>query len=322
MPLPSFSRLLSVSRLKARWLTFMFMAAVIVGLPVGCAALQHEERKLLFQIEPGTASWYHGLPDEVQEFELKAPAFGDSQNIHAWWWPAAQAGAPAVLYLHGTRWNLTGQFFRIEQLHAMGFSVLAVDYRGFGQSKGSLPSETTVYEDARIAWERLKLLQPDARKRLIYGHSLGGAVAVDLAAELGRDAQSDGGKQQARGLIIESTFTTLADVATAVANTSLPVRWLLSQKFDSIDKIADIHMPLLIVHGTSDPYVPPRFSEELYQAALEPKRLLLVPGGTHNNSMSLGRQAYSQAIRGLLESGSTAAHADATRPKISEPAAG
>jgi fermentation-respiration switch protein FrsA (DUF1100 family) len=309
-----------LSRLKARRLIWLLMALLIVGLPVSCALLKHEERKLLFQIEPGTASWYHGLPAEVQELELKTPAFGTSQNIHAWWWPAAQADAPSILYLHGTRWNLTGQLFRIEQLHAMGFSILAIDYRGFGQSQGALPSESTVYEDARIAWARLKILQPDANKRLIYGHSLGGAVAIDLAAELGHDMKSDGSGKQARGLIIESTFTSLADVATAVAKTSLPVRWLLSQKFDSIDKIADIHMPVLIVHGTADPFVPSRFSEELYQAAQEPKNLLLVPGGTHNNSMSLGRDAYSQAIKALLKSDNTAVHAVIPAARPAQPA--
>lgn len=308
------------SRLKARRLIWFIMALVIIGLPASCALLKHEERKLLFQIEPGTASWYHGLPADVQELELKTPAFGTSQNIHAWWWPAAKADAPSILYFHGTRWNLTGQLFRIEQLHAMGYSILAIDYRGFGQSQGALPSESTVYEDARIAWARFKILQPDFNKRLIYGHSLGGAVAIDLAAELGREVKTDGSNKQARGLIIESTFTTLADVATAVAKTSLPVRWLLSQKFDSIDKIADIHMPVLIVHGTADPFVPSHFSEELYQAALEPKNLLLVPGGTHNNSMSLGRDAYAQAIKMLLKSETAAVHAAIPTAKPAEPA--
>ncbi|HEX8596164.1 MAG TPA: alpha/beta hydrolase [Pseudomonas sp.] len=299
----------SLARFKARWFAWSCMAVLIVGLPVGCAVLQHTERELVFRIEPGNASWYSGLPADVQELELKAPDFGMAQNIHAWWWPANRKDAPAVLYLHGSRWNLTGQLFRIEQLRALGFSVLAIDYRGFGQSQGRLPSEATVYEDARVAWERLKVLQPNPNLRLIYGHSLGGAVAVDLAAELGRDTQDGKKAAQARGLIIESTFTTLADVATAVANTSLPVRWLLSQKFDSIDKIADIHMPLLIVHGTDDRYVPSRFSEELYAAALEPKKLLLVPGATHNNSMSLGRQAYGQAIQALFRSGPAPTHA-------------
>lgn len=289
-----------LSRLSLRWFPLLCMALLIVGLPVGCAVLQHKERELVFRIEPGTASWYSGLPKDVQEFELKPASFKSGQNIHGWWWPAGNKDAPAILYLHGVRWNLTGQLFRIEQLHALGFSVLAVDYRGFGQSHGDLPSETSVYEDARIAWERFQVLQPDPGKRLIYGHSLGGAVAIDLAAELGQQAADKHQAPPVRGLVIESTFTSLADVATAVANTSLPVRWLLSQKFDSIDKIAEIHMPLLVVHGLDDRYVPPRFSQQLFEAAQEPKRLLLVPGASHNNSMSLAGSSYRQALENLM----------------------
>ena len=159
-------------RLRRRWFSLLCMAALVVGLPVSCAVLEHKERQLVFRIEPGTAVWYRGLPSTVQEFELKPKSFKAGQNIHAWWWPAQRADAPAILYLHGVRWNLTGQLFRIEQLHALGYSVLAIDYRGFGQSHGDLPSESSVYEDARIAWERLKVLQPDASKRLIYGLSL------------------------------------------------------------------------------------------------------------------------------------------------------
>ncbi|WP_404937112.1 alpha/beta hydrolase [Pseudomonas sp. JDS08PS003] len=287
-------------RLRRRWFPLLCMAALLVGLPVSCAVLEHKERQLVFRIEPGTAGWYRGLPSTVQELELKPKNFKPGQNIHAWWWPAQRADAPAILYLHGVRWNLTGQLFRIEQLHALGYSVLAIDYRGFGQSHGDLPSETSVYEDARVAWERLKALQPDASKRLIYGHSLGGAVAIDLAAELGRNATADKSPIAARGLIVESTFTTLADAAAAATKTSLPVRWLMSQKFDSIDKIREIGMPLLVVHGLKDDYVPPRLSQQLFKAALEPKKLLLVPGGTHNNSMSLAGKDYGQAINALL----------------------
>jgi alpha-beta hydrolase superfamily lysophospholipase len=291
-----------MTRLRRRRLAFACMVALIIGVPTSCAVLEHTERKLLFRIEPGTAGWYHGLPGSVQELDLQPKSFKAGQNIHAWWWPAERPNAPAILYLHGVRWNLTGQLFRIEQLRAAGYSVLAIDYRGFGQSKGDLPSESSVYQDARVAWERFKLLQPDPSKRLIYGHSLGGAVAIDLAAELGQDAARDHTPLPVKGLVIESTFTSLADVAAAVANTSLPVRWLLSQKFDSIDKIAEIHMPLLVVHGMADPFVPPRFSEQLFNAAQQPKRLLLVPGATHNNSMALGGQNYRKAIDALMQS--------------------
>ncbi|MDF0732861.1 alpha/beta hydrolase [Pseudomonas entomophila] len=285
---------------KRRWLTWLAMAMLVVGLPAGCAVLQHKERELVFRIEPGQASWFQGLPAGVQELDLRPRSFTNGQTLHAWWWPARRADAPAILYLHGVRWNLTGQLFRIEQLHAMGYSVLAVDYRGFGQSRGELPSEATVYEDARIAWERLTQLQPSAGKRLIFGHSLGGAVAVELASELARQAQQAGEAVPARGLILESTFTSLGDVAAVVADTSLPVRWLLSQKFDSLEKIKDVGMPLLLVHGLDDRYVPPRFSQQLFEAAQEPKALLLVPGATHNNSMRLAGQRYRQAIDALL----------------------
>ncbi len=185
---------------------------------------------------------------------------------------------PTLFLTHLRRRWLTW-LFRIEQLHAMGYSVLAVDYRGFGQSRGDLPSEATVYEDARIAWERFAQLQPDAGKRLIFGHSLGGAVAVELAAELAAQAQKKGGVALARGLILKSTFTSLRDAAAAVANTSLPVRWLMSQKFDSLGKIKNVGLPVLLVHGLDERFVPSRFSQELFDAGRQPKKLLLVPGG-------------------------------------------
>ena len=295
-----------MSRLGRRWLPLLCMAVLIVGLPVSCGVLKYAERELLFRIEPGNAGWYRGLPQDVQEFDIKPASFKAGQSLHAWWWPAARRDAPSILYLHGVRWNLTGQAFRIEQLRAMGYSVLAIDYRGFGQSKGDLPSEASVYEDARAAWERFTQMQPDANKRLIYGHSLGGAVAIDLAADLTAQAKKEHGVVPVRGLVIESTFTSLGDAVAQVADSNLPVkwlpvRWLLSQKFDSIDKIADVHMPLLVVHGLADQYVPPRFSQQLFEAAQEPKRLLLVPGATHNNSMSLAGRSYGQALEKLLQ---------------------
>lgn len=295
-----------LTRLRLRWLPLLCMAALVVGVPVGCGALQYKERELLFRIEPGTAGWYRGLPRDVQEFDIKPADFKAGQNLHAWWWPAASRDAPSILYLHGVRWNLTGQAFRIEQLRAMGYSVLAIDYRGFGQSKGDLPSEASVYEDARAAWERFTVMQPDASKRLIYGHSLGGAVAIDLAADLAARAKKTKHPVPVRGLVIESSFTSLGDAVAQVADNNLPVnwlpvRWLLSQKFDSIDKIVAIDMPLLVVHGLADQFMPSRFSQQLFNAASEPKRLLLVPGGTHNNSMSRGGSQYRQALQGLMQ---------------------
>jgi uncharacterized protein len=288
----------SAQRGYTRWIAAAVTVAALIG--AGCAQLAEKERELTFRVVPGTASWFDGLPAGVQESDLTVDADGKAQHIHAWWWPAANPHAPAVLYLHGSRWNLTGQTGRIEQLHAFGFSVLAIDYRGFGKSDGTLPSEQTVYEDARVAWSRLAELQPDPAKRFIYGHSLGGAVAIDLAAWLSETSARNGLAVPARGLIVESSFTTLADIAQAVTSPWLPVKLLLTQKFDSLSKIRELRMPVLIVHGAGDIYVPSRFSEELFEAAPGPKKLLMVDGATHNNCLRVGSAEYRAAIRELF----------------------
>lgn len=284
-----------IALLRRRRLSLATLLCLLVVLPLGCAKLEETERKLVFRIEPGTARWFSGLPSGIEDVQLQSSELGRGESLHAWWWPAAQAQAPALLYLHGSRWNLTGQLFRIEQLRAMGFSVLAVDYRGFGQSRGALPSESSVYQDARIAWQHLARLQPDPARRFIYGHSLGGAIAINLARELA------GGSEQtkAAGLIVESSFTNLAEVATVVTRTSLPVHWLLSQEFDSLSKIGQVGLPVLIAHGRDDHYIPARFSEALYAAANEPKQLLLIDGANHNNGLRMAGNRYCQALQSL-----------------------
>lgn len=280
------------SLIRRRWRSLSLLVLVLLALPYGCSRLALKERELLYSIEPGTASWFSGVPAGVQQMNIP---LDHAQHLHAWWWPAPGRNAPTVLYLHGTRWNLTAQVRRITELRNLGFSVLAIDYRGFGDSPGGLPSEASVYEDAQVAWQRMSQLQPNADKRFIYGHSLGGAIAIDLAQRLTRQPEP-----QAAGLIIESTFTDLGDAAAAVIHTSLPVRWIMSEKYDSIDKIGTIGLPVLIVHGTDDRYVPPRFSQALYDAAHGPKQLLLVPGATHLNSMTLGSADYARALHQLF----------------------
>lgn len=285
--------------LHTRALGLSLLAALAGALPVaGMSFLSYKEGELIFRIEPGVARWYSGLPAGVQEIELSVPGAKGSETLHAWWWPAATRNAPAVLYLHGSRWNLTGQLYRIEQLHELGFSVLAIDYRGFGQSRGGPPSEASVYEDARIAWAHLAAVQPDAAKRYIYGHSLGGAVAIELARAL---SEAPAGEAKASaGLIVESSFTSLAEVAAAIVSVPFPLQWLITQKFESIDKIGKVSMPVLLVHGTADRYIPARFSEALYAAAPQPKRLLLVEGGGHNNAMRMGYEEYGAALSELF----------------------
>jgi fermentation-respiration switch protein FrsA (DUF1100 family) len=279
---------------RRRLLRLTATLVALIALAAGCVQLEYKERELLFRPTRDAASWFGGTPSGLQDIYLPVSDAADAPRIHAWWWPQRDAKAPAVFYLHGARWNLTGQLRRIEQLRRFGFSVFAIDYRGFGKSDGDMPSEQTVYEDARAGWSWLAAHQPDASRRLIYGHSLGGAVAIDLAANLGEKDPAAG------GLIVESSFTTLADIATALSYEWVPTRMLLSQKFDSIDKIRRVRVPVLIAHGVGDRYVPSRFSQALYDAAPQPKKLLLIENGSHNNSIWMGDREYRQALDELF----------------------
>jgi len=281
-------------RPRGRIARLLVAGMALVALAAGCAHLEYNERQLTFLPSKDDARSFAGVPAGAQDVFVPVGDPAKTERMHAWWWPGRDAAAPAILYLHGAHWNLTGQTRRIEQLHRFGFAVLAIDYRGFGKSDGELPSEASVYEDAQAAWQWLGLRQPDPALRFIYGHSLGGAVAIDLAARLSDHGEPVG------GLVAESTFTNLADIAAALTAEWLPTRLMLTQKFDSVDKIARVKMPVFIAHGTSDRMVPSRFSESLFRAAPAPKKLLLVDGAGHNNAMIVGEREYRDALAQLF----------------------
>jgi pimeloyl-ACP methyl ester carboxylesterase len=193
-----------------------------------------------------------------------------------------------MLYLHGNGWNIGDSAYDTARLRRMGFSVLAIDYRGYGKSDGGLPSEARVYADAQAGWEQLKALQPDARRRFVYGHSLGGAVAIELATR----------NPDIAGLVVEGSFTSMADMAQQVHGLGwLPLDALLTQRFDSLSKIASIRMPVLFIHGEIDDVVPPAMSRRLHAAAPEPRSLLLVPGAGHSSIAVVALERYRAALR-------------------------
>jgi alpha-beta hydrolase superfamily lysophospholipase len=258
----------------------------------GCAYLDVKQREWIFRPQRDV----HATPADVglryDELWLSVPgATPEGERVHGWWIPAADAGAPTLLYLHGARWSLSNNLHRIARLHRMGFAVLAIDYRGFGRSDGDLPSEAQAYADAQAAWERVRRLEPDPARRFLYGHSLGGAVAIELAAR----------NHDVAGLIVESTFTSIRDMVEALGYTNFSVDGILTQRFDSLAKVPAISAPTLFVHGTADRFVPSTMSEKLYAAAQAPKRLLLIENGNHRNSTDVGYDRYLSAVRELLD---------------------
>ena len=214
---------------------------------------------------------------------------GEEQRLHAWWLQGDTPHAPAILYLHGARWNLTGSVSRIERWRQFGFSVLAVDYRGFGESSDVAPTEALAYEDAEAAWEKLAHLAP-GRPRYIVGHSLGGAIATELARR----------HPDASGLVLEATFTSVQDMVDQSAWGFLPVGLILTQHFDTLAKIADVKVPILITHGTRDTIVPFQMGERLYEAATAPKRFIRVEGGGHHNLSGAAFDQYRAALTELF----------------------
>ena len=242
---------------------------LLAYLMVLVAAMFFEESLIYFPVAYPEGDWNPaGLEFEDAWFQA-----ADGTRLHGWYVPKAGARA-AVLFCHGNGGNITHRIDSIEMLHRQsGVSVLIFDYRGYGRSEGK-PSEAGVLADARAArdWLAAREKIPAARV-VLMGESLGGAVAVDLAARDG-----------ARALVLESTFSSLPDVA-AYHYPLLPVRWLMRTRFDSVGKIGDYHGPLLMAHGDADTIVPLRFGRRLFEAANQPKRLIVLPGHDHNDLM-------------------------------------
>lgn len=261
----------------------LFGALILVGLS-GCAYIESKQGEWIFR--PTEATWWGARELPSNFVEKFIPVGSAGEQVHAWWAPAARADAPVLLYLHGARWNLTGSVTRIPRWNQMGFSVLAIDYRGFGKSSPRSPTEQSANEDADAAWQYLKRLAPQSRK-FIFGHSLGGAMATQLALN----------HPDADGLILEGTFTSVPDMLKASRFGFLPVSALITQRFDNLQRIDDVKIPVLIAHGTNDSIVPYEMSERLYAAARAPKRLFRAEGGSHHNLTSRFFAEYVAAIR-------------------------
>ena len=273
----------------------LFVLIAAVGLLAGCATLDEKQRQWIFQ--PSDRSWSRGaeaaagMSDVWIEFASRES--GQPVKLHGLWAPHADfersADAPILLYLHGARWNVTGSAFRMQRMQELGFSVLGIDYRGFGKSTADLPSEAMAYEDARAAWDWLGKTYP-GRPRYIFGHSLGGAIAIDLAAQVGDEA----------GTLVEGTFTSIPDVVSSFKWGWLPVSPLITQRFEAVQRVPAIGSPLLVVHGSNDRLIPPALGQRLFDAATGKKTFVLVEGGSHHNTNSVGQAQYRVAIAELF----------------------
>jgi pimeloyl-ACP methyl ester carboxylesterase len=230
-----------------------------------------------------------GLPYEEVWFET-----ADGVKLSGWFVPhhqtqdgASDSSRKVILFFHGNAGNISHRLWSLELFHRLGLSTLIIDYRGYGQSQGS-PGEQGTYLDAEAAWRYLvadRQIPPD--RIIVFGESLGGAVAAYLAQT-----------HSPQALILFSTFTSVPDMG-AQAYPFLPVRLLARVKYDTLARLPEIHCPVLLVHSPGDEVVPYSHGQRLFAAANAPKEFLEIRG-RHNEGVLVSAMGYEAGLASFV----------------------
>lgn len=222
-----------------------------------------------------------GLPYQEVGFTTS-----DGKHLHGWYLPHDR-GRQTLLFLHGNAGNISHRGDSLRIFHRLGFNVLIFDYRGYGHSEGE-PSEEGLYRDARAAWRYLVSVRGvRADEVAVFGRSLGGVVAANLAAEV-----------QPAALIVESSFSSARELSRhlfPVLSRLAPLRY----EFDAAEALRQVKCPVMVAHSTDDEIIPYEMGERLYQAAKEPKYFLKLQGD-HNAGFLQSQPYYEQSLQQFL----------------------
>jgi hypothetical protein len=212
----------------------------------------------------------------------------DNCRLHGWWMPIPDARG-TVIMLHGNAGNIGDRIWSAADLQRLGLNVFLFDYRGYGKSRG-IPTEKGLYRDARAAYEVVRARYDDAEQPpvILYGRSLGGAVAIQLAVD-----------KPVKGIIVESAFTSVVDMGRELYPL-LPVSLLCFDRYDSLGKIGDIEVPVLIAHSKQDDLIPFSMGEKLHNAVHGEKVLVPLTGG-HNDSGWTTSRDYWTALERFVQ---------------------
>ena len=291
-----------MNRLITRFIFWTVGIAFAIYIAIIAYLLSSQNSMLFFPDYEGRELVYSpadvGLAYSDVEFSTE-----DGTRIHAWFVPHDNSRA-TLIYCHGNAGNIGRRLGALQRWHDLGVSVLIFDYPGFGQSEGS-PTEQGTYASARAAWEYLtEDKQIPAHNIVLYGRSLGGGVVAQLASEV-----------DAKGLIIESSFTSVPDMADDIY-WWIPLQKLMTVRYETKNKIDSVDYPILIVHSPDDEVVPLSHGQELFEIANEPKQFLHTKGG-HNGGPTLSEPEYSLGLDRFLtaldsgpRSGASESHAD------------
>lgn len=208
-------------------------------------------------------------------------------KINAWFVSAPDSTQKTILFCSGNAGNISHRIYTAQFLTGLGVNVMLVDYRGYGRSQGS-PSEKNAYADVRAAYDWLvNKKEIPAADIYLFGRSLGGAIAIDLA-----------GKVPVAGLVVESSFTSAAEVGRKMFP-FMPVQTLARYRFDSASKISQLTCPILVTHSPDDDLIPYEMGRKLYELAPEPKEFIELVGG-HNERLYYESEVYVNGLRRLF----------------------
>lgn len=241
------------------------IAAVFGGYLVVLGAVFVLQRSLIYPA--GKA-----MPDTalaaVAGMRVVTTRTADGLDLTHWYRPPADESAPVLVVFHGNAGTIADRVPKLVELMKAGFGLLLVGYRGYGGNPGQ-PSEDAFSADARLVLDWLAGEGVSPERTVLYGESLGTGVAVKMATE-----------RSAAAVILEAPYTSVAEVAQS-RFWFLPARWLVLDKWDSLSRIGRINAPLLVMHGLRDRTIPMRFGRRLFEAAIEPKELLLTKDAGH-----------------------------------------
>ncbi len=267
-------------------MTVSSFLAVVVGSYLVIVALAWSfQAKLVFYPSSRLTATPADIGLTYEEVKLTT---SDGVGIHGWFIPGPKrAGSPAALFFHGNAGNISNRLEMIRIIHDLGLACLIIDYRGYGRSGGT-PSEQGLYRDSRAAWSWLVEKRGCKPKEVVvWGRSLGGAVAAGLAAETSPGA-----------LIVESCFTSMPDLGQKVYP-FLPARYISRFRFPAEEYLQRADSPILVVHSRDDEVVPVAFGRRLFEAAPEPKQFLEISGG-HNEGFIVSEEKYIEGLRRFL----------------------
>lgn len=236
---------------------------------------------------PGQGRDHIATPaDAGLDWQAVALTTDDDLNLDAWWLPAENPRA-ALLFLHGNAGNISHRLDSLEQFNQLGLSVLILDYRGYGKSEGR-PSESGTALDADAGWRWLKEESGhDPDRLVVFGRSLGAAVASELAT-----------RTDPAALILESPFRSVPELGQRLYPW-LPVRALARLNYPTVEYVTQQRAPLLVIHSEQDEIIPFAEGRAVYEAAPSPKKLLPIQGG-HNTGFLRSERAYLNGIDDFL----------------------